>query len=71
MGWQFEEDRYGRTVAEVEVFTGQVTDKGERVNLFVNGEMVKQGLAYHYKQYSGNCLNKDAIVYAEADAQKQ
>ncbi len=66
--YPIEKDRYGRTVAEVEIFSGKKTDRGDRINLFVNGEMVRAGLAYHYKQYSGNCPNKDVITYAEDDA---
>lgn len=48
-------DRYGRTI-------GQVTVAGVNANL----EMVRAGLAWHYKQYS-----KDAeLSRAEADARK-
>ena len=65
MVYPIEKDRYDRTIAEVEVFSGQKTDKGENVNLFVNGEMVLSGLAYHYAQYSSSCPNKEAIVNAE------
>jgi micrococcal nuclease len=54
-----ESDRYGRTVAEL--FVG---------NTFINGEMVKAGLAYEYKQYSGKCPNRQQISNAEAIAQK-
>ena len=37
-------DRYGRTVAEIFVSDG---DK----EIFVNGEMVRSGMAYDYKRY--------------------
>ena len=63
-----EKDRYGRTVAEVEVFSGKTTDRGDRINLFVNGEMVLAGMAYHYKQYSKNCPNHQVIENAEDEA---
>ncbi|MCA6580476.1 MAG: thermonuclease family protein [Pseudanabaena sp. M57BS1SP1A06MG] len=69
--YPIEKDRYGRTVAEVEVYSGKKTEKGDRINLFINSEMVRAGLAYHYKQYSGNCPNKEAIAYAEDDAKKE
>lgn len=69
--YPIEKDRYGRTVAEIEVFSGKKTDRGDRINLFVNGEMVRAGLAYHYAQYSANCPNKEVITYAEDDAKKE
>ncbi|MGF1488352.1 MAG: thermonuclease family protein, partial [Prochloraceae cyanobacterium] len=47
-------DRYGRTVAEIFV------SDGDR-EIFVNGEMVRVGLAYEYKRYSGKCPNKEAL----------
>lgn len=65
-----ETDRYGRTVAEIEVKGDKRNDKGELINTFVNGEMVKAGYAYHYKQYSANCPNRNVIADAEAIAQK-
>lgn len=52
-----EQDRYGRTVAEVFVL-----GEPER---FINGDLVQAGLAYHYAQYSGNCPNQGAIADAE------
>ena len=64
-------DKYGRTIAEVEVVTGQRTDRGEMVNLFVNGEMARTGLAYEYKQYSSNCPNREAIANAEDEAKSK
>ncbi len=51
-------DRYGRTVAEIFVSDG---DK----EIFVNGEMVRVGLAYEYEQYSDNCPNKEALDTAK------
>jgi micrococcal nuclease len=55
-----EQDRYGRTVAEVFVATGE---GGE---IFVNGEMVRVGMAYHYAQYSDTCPNRQAIRLGES-----
>ncbi|MFN5924484.1 MAG: thermonuclease family protein, partial [Pseudanabaena sp.] len=45
-------DRYGRTVAEVEVKSDRKVNQRDYEVLFVNAEMVKAGLAYEYKQYS-------------------
>ena len=55
-----ENDRYGRTVAELFDINGN----------FLNAEMVKAGLAYHYQRYSGNCPHKQDIVVAEKTARK-
>jgi endonuclease YncB( thermonuclease family) len=52
-----EKDRYGRTVAELLV---PLKDKDDDV--FLNGEMVRAGYAWHYQQDSGNCPNKNAIA---------
>ncbi|CAN1213520.1 Thermonuclease family protein [Tumidithrix helvetica PCC 7403] len=61
---EIERDRYGRTVAEVEVVKG---DK----QLFVNAEMVRSGLAYHYERYSKNCPHRQAIASAESEAKSK
>lgn len=53
-----DKDRYGRTVAEIFV------SDGDR-EIFVNGEMIKVGLAYEYKQYSGKCPNFEALDTAQ------
>ena len=44
-----EQDRYGRTVAEVYVKDSRST----AINL--NVQMVRDGYAWHYEKYSGNC----------------
>ncbi|MEA5593303.1 thermonuclease family protein [Rivularia sp. UHCC 0363] len=62
---QIEQNRYGRTVAEI--FTSQ-DDGSEK---FLNEEMVRAGFAYHYKKYSNSCPNKIAIENAEAIAQSK
>lgn len=56
---KIETDRYQRTVAEVFSFQPDGSE------VFLNEELVKSGLAYHYKQYSGNCPNRNAIALAE------
>jgi endonuclease YncB( thermonuclease family) len=60
-----EKDRYGRTVAELFV---PLKDKDD--DLFLNGEMVRAGYAWHYQRYSRNCPNKNAIVMAEEMAKE-
>ena len=64
-----EKDRYGRTVAEVEVKGDRRDKNGDLEVLLVNAEMVRSGLAYHYKQYSSNCPSRDRIAEAEKFAQ--
>jgi micrococcal nuclease len=53
-----EQDRYGRTVAEV------WTDNG-----LVNAGMINVGMAYHYTQYSDRCPHRDSLISAEQTAQ--
>lgn len=65
-----EKDRFGRTVAQVEV-KGDRLVNGQPEIIFVNGEMVSAGLAYHYAQYSANCPNRYLIVEAEAIAKDE
>jgi micrococcal nuclease len=59
-----EKDRYCRTVAEVEVAK-------QNKRLFVNAEMARAGMAYHYAQYSKNCPHRDAIASAEKEARSK
>ena len=61
---EMDRDRYDRTVAEV------FLDKpsGEQS---VQEEMLKAGFAYHYKQYSGNCHNRDVFDAAEEIGRSQ
>ena len=58
-------DRYGRKVAEV-----FVPVRGER-ELFVNAELVKSGMAWHYTRYSLHCPNQDTLVSMEASAKQK
>jgi endonuclease YncB( thermonuclease family) len=66
-----EQDRYGRTVAELFVTPkpGSGYQAGEEIH--VNSAMVMAGYAYHYTRYSGNCPNRDAIVTAENIAKQK
>jgi micrococcal nuclease len=61
-----EQDRYGRMVAEV--FVKQPHGPEE---VFVNGEMVRAGMAHHYGKYSGRCMNRIAIERAEEIAREK
>jgi len=61
---EMDRDRYGRSVAEVLL----ESPSGEQS---VQEEMLKGGFAYHYKQYSGNCHNRDVFDSAEAIARSQ
>ncbi|MGC9527836.1 MAG: thermonuclease family protein [Limnospira sp.] len=55
-----ESDRYGRTVAELFVPIGE--------EIHLNTQMILDGYAWHYAQYSKNCPNFFAIEEAEAIA---
>lgn len=59
-----ETDRYDRTVAELSV----LTSAGE---IHLNSQMVADGMAYHYAQYSDSCPNGGAIAQAEEVAKAQ
>jgi endonuclease YncB( thermonuclease family) len=61
---EMDRDLYDRTVAEV-LFD---TPEGEQS---VQEEMLKAGMAYHYKQFSGNCLNGDVFDTAEEIGKSQ
>lgn len=58
IGYVVDTDRYGRTVAEIFSYKGDV-------DTFINQEQVKSGNAYLYKQYLNNCPNKGALEKAE------
>ena len=56
-----EQDRYGRTVAELWIpiepdYEGQI---------HLNTAMVEAGMAYHYQRYSGNCESAENLGWAE------
>ena len=61
-----ERDRYGRIVGEV--FTKVSGSEEEK---YLNGEQVRSGLAYDYKQYSKSCLNHDVIETSEERAKAE
>ncbi len=54
-----EKDRYGRTVAEVYVKDSRNT----AINL--NVQMVRDGYAWHYERYSGNCPIRGELAIAQ------
>lgn len=56
-----EEDRYGRTVAEL--WIPIKPDYEQQIHL--NTAMVEAGYAYHYQQYSGNCESAENLGWAE------
>ena len=60
-----EQDRYGRTVAELYVKDSRST----AINL--NVQMVRDGYAWHYERYSGNCPIRDEFAIAQEAAQSE
>ena len=65
-----EQDRYGRTVAELFITPRPGTGYQPEEEIHLNSAMVMAGYAYHYAQYSGNCPNRDAIAQAETIAKQ-
>jgi endonuclease YncB( thermonuclease family) len=65
---KIELDRSGRTIAEVNVWSGRVIPNYGREYLLINSELIRAGLAYHYKEFSSNCHNKYFIGIAEDGA---
>lgn len=59
-------DQYGRTVAEAFVATGN----GEE-EIYLNAQMVADGMAYVYPQYVGSCPNGARMQIAEESAEQQ
>ena len=60
-----EKDRYDRTVAELYVKDSRST----AINL--NVQMVRDGYAWHYERYSGNCPIRDEFAIAQEMAQSE
>jgi endonuclease YncB( thermonuclease family) len=60
-----EKDKYGRTVAEVYV----KDSKDTAINL--NVQMVRDGYAWHYEKYSGNCPIRSEFAVAQELAQEE
>ena len=59
-------DRYGRTIAEAFIPTGNGDEE-----IYLNGQMVTDGMAYVYPQYVGSCPNGSVIETAEAAARRE
>ena len=59
-------DRYGRKVAEAFVPTG----RGEE-EIFINAEMIRAGMAWHYERYSNNCPNQMVFDQMVAEAKQK
>ena len=62
-----EEDRYGRTVAELWI----PIKPDYEAEIHLNTAMVEAGMAYHYQQYSGNCESAENLVWAEKIARDE
>ena len=60
-----EQDRYDRTVAELYVKDSDDT----AINL--NVQMVRDGYAWHYERYSGNCPIRNEFAIAQEMAQSE
>lgn len=60
-----ETDRYGRTVAELFV------PVGGKEEIHLNSQMLMDGQAYHYEQYSSSCPNGSTFMRAEEMAKEQ
>lgn len=65
---KIELDRDGSTIAEVNVWSGRIIPNYGREYLLINAELVKAGLAYHYKIFSSTCHSKYFISTAEEEA---
>ena len=61
-----EQDRYGRTVAEIFV---PVAGTAEEIHL--TSQMVMDGYAYHYERYSAGCPNGQVLAGAEEQARSR
>jgi micrococcal nuclease len=66
-----EGDRYGRMLAELFVQPRPGQGRQPEEEIAVNAQIVRDGYAYHYAQYSSNCLNGAMLAYLESDAQQE
>ncbi|MBD1847502.1 thermonuclease family protein [Cyanobacteria bacterium FACHB-63] len=64
-----ERDRYGRIVGDV--FVRNKASRNPEEEFFVNGEMVRSGMAYHYARYSRNCSDRTALETSEEFAKSK
>ena len=62
-----EEDRYGRTVAELWI----PIEPDYEAEIHLNTAMVEAGMAWHYQRYSGNCESAKNLVWAEEIAKDE
>lgn len=60
---EVERDRFGRIVGDI--FVRNKSSKNPDEEFFVNGEMVRSGMAYHYERYSRNCSDRSALETSE------
>jgi endonuclease YncB( thermonuclease family) len=61
-------DRYGRTVAELFVKQSSGSNGEE---MAINAQMVRDGFAYHYAQFSPTCPNGSILANLEAQAKAE
>lgn len=66
-----EKDRYGRMVAELFVKPRSGLGYEPEEEIAVNSQMVRDGYAYHYAQYSGGCPNGGMLAQLESEAQQE
>jgi endonuclease YncB( thermonuclease family) len=61
-----EEDRYGRTIAELWI----PLKENPEAQIHLNTWMVEAGMAWHYGQYSSNCKDAEKLAWAEENARE-
>ena len=61
-----EEDRYGRTVAELWI----PIKPDYEAQIHLNTAMVEAGMAWHYEKYSDSCESAENLVWAEKIARE-
>lgn len=66
-----ERDRYGRLVAELAVIPKPGQGYQPEEEIFINGDMIQVGMAWHYAQYSSNCPNQQVLMSAEEIAKSR
>jgi endonuclease YncB( thermonuclease family) len=62
-----EQDRYGRTVAELWI----PIKPDYEAEIHLNTAMVEAGYAHHYQRYSGNCVSAENLGWAEEIAKEE
>jgi endonuclease YncB( thermonuclease family) len=66
-----EQDRYGRTVAELFIKPRPGQGYQPEEEIAINAQMVMDGYAYHYAQYSDGCPSGSMLASLEAEAAQQ